>query len=137
MIQKLLLIIFTLSLVSCFEDKTEKKPTTAINVGTDFIRATLDGDFKKAEALLYKDSANMQYFEAYKRSYETTSANKKNSYRQASYTINSFTDLNDTTSIIDYSNSYMNQPMKIKLIKINKTWGVDFKYTTGDTTAVK
>jgi hypothetical protein len=38
-------------------------------------------------------------------------------------------EVNDSTSIINYSNTYMNKPMEIKLVRENKKWVVDFKYT--------
>ena len=54
---------------------------------------------------------------------------KRKKYKEASYNINKFEDVNDSTAIINYSNSYMNKPMEIKLVRANKIWAVDFKYT--------
>ncbi len=133
---KILLAISLFTIFSCTENET-KRPTTSLDTGRDFIRATLDGDFKAAETLLYKDSQNIQIFESYKTYYNRLPDEKKQAYKKASYNINTFTDENDSTSIIDYSNSYMNQPMKIKIIKNDKLWSVDFKYTSGDTTNTK
>ena len=120
---------------SCTQTES-KRPTTAMEVGNSFIRATLDGDFKNAAALMYNDSANNEIFEAFKRSFEAFSKDKKASYKNASYTVNSFTEINDSTSILDYSNTFMKQNQKIKLIKKAAQWSVDFKYTTGDTTTI-
>ncbi len=131
-----LLALSMLVLFSCTE-KEEKRPTTSMDTGRDFIRATLDGNFKAAEALLLKDSQNIQTFDSYKAYYDRLPVEKKAAYKKASYNINTVTDVNDSTSIIDYSNNYMNQPMKIKIIKKDKLWSVDFKYTSGDTTVTK
>ena len=122
-------------IISCTQTET-KRPTAAMEVGNSFIRATLDGDFKNAAALLYNDSANNEIFDAFKRSFEAFPADKKASYKNASYTVNSFTEINDSTSILDYSNTFMKQNQKIKLIKKAAQWSVDFKYTTGDTTTI-
>jgi hypothetical protein len=130
------LSIFFLVLLAC-NDKTVNKPNTAMDVGRDFIRTTLDGDFKNAEALLCKDSQNIQTFDSYKNYYNRLPADKKLAYKKASYTINTVQDVNDSTSIIDYSNSYMNEPIKIRLVKQNKIWCIDFKYTSGDTATAK
>jgi hypothetical protein len=130
------LSIIFLALFACNE-KTVNKPNTAMDVGRDFIRTTLDGDFKNAEVLLCKDSQNIQTFDSYKNFYDRLPADKKLAYKKASYTINTVQDLNDSTSIIDYSNSYMNEPIKIKLVKQNNIWCVDFKYTSGDTATTK
>jgi hypothetical protein len=130
------LSIFFLVLLAC-NDKTVNKPNTAMDVGRDFIRTTLDGDFKNAEALLCKDSQNIQTFDSYKNYYNRLPADKKLAYKKASDTINTVQDVNDSTSIIDYSNSYMNEPIKIRLVKQNKIWCIDFKYTSGDTATAK
>jgi hypothetical protein len=129
------LALLIIILAACTQQET-KRPTASMDVGNTFIRATLDGDFKNAEVLLYKDSANTEFFEAFKRTFEAFTKEKKASFKNASYIINSYTAVNDSTNIIDYSNSFMKQNQKIKLIKKAATWSVDFKYTTGDTTTV-
>lgn len=130
-----LIFLFLLPIVLFFSctSNTEKSPQTALDTGRDFIRASLDGDFKKAEALLVKDTQNVQLFASYKTYYDRLPAEKKQNYKSAIYTINKYEDVNDSTSIINYSNSFMRKPMEIKLLRINKVWGVDFKYTySGD-----
>ena len=56
-------------LISCNEQVENKRPTNSMDVGRNFIRATLDGDFVTAEDLLMKDSLNMQTFQIYKNYY--------------------------------------------------------------------
>lgn len=125
-------------LISCNEQVENKRPTNSMDVGRNFIRATLDGDFVTAEDLLMKDSLNMQTFQIYKNYYKKIlSADVKQGYKKASYNINKLEDVNDSTVIINYSNTYMNKPTNIRIIKQNNLWSVDFKYTTGDTTSVK
>jgi hypothetical protein len=129
--------LFIIALLAC-NDNTEKRPNTSMDVGRDFIRTTLDGDFKKAETLLLKDSLNLEMFDKYEKFYSTSlSREVKQGYKNAAYNINKFDEVNDSTAIINYSNTYMNKPTKIKLVKKNKLWSVDFTYTTGDTTAIK
>jgi hypothetical protein len=134
-------IFFTLIIVaffSCNDQDEHKRPTNSMDVGRNFIRATLDGDFVTAEDLLMKDSLNMQTFQTYKNYYKTIlSADVKQGYKKASYNINKLEDVNDSTVIINYSNTYMNKPENIRIVKRDKIWSVDFKYTTGDTTSVK
>jgi hypothetical protein len=134
--KKIVLPIFILLFAAACKEKEIKRPTNAMDVGNTFIRATLDGDFKNAEVLVYKDSANSEFFQAFKRTFESFPADKKAVFKNANYTINSFTETNDSVNIIDYSNDYLKQSQKIKLIKKAATWSVDFKYTTGDTTTV-
>lgn len=135
---KLFIVTITIAIFifSCNNDTT-KRPTTALDTGRDFIRATLDGDFKNAESLLCQDSLNMEIFKAYERSFSNYSTQKKDAYKAANIIVNNFEEVNDSTSILNYSNSYMKQAQKIKLQKIDKVWQVDFKYTTGDSTSNK
>lgn len=106
-----------------------KRPETALDTGRDFIRASLNGDFDRASSLLLADSQNVQLFESYKVFYEKLPKSKKEGYKDASYEINKYEDVNDSTTIINYSNSYMNKPMDIKVTRQEKTWMIDFKYT--------
>ena len=125
-------IIYFFLLTVCFGacSSNEKKiPDTALDAGREFIRASLDGNFKKAEILLLKDTENLQLFESYKQFYSNLPLDKKSNYKKALYTINKYVDTDDSTTLINYSNSYMNKPMEIKLVRINKNWQVDFKYT--------
>lgn len=112
----------------------DERPQTAIDTGRDFIRASLDGDFKAAEKLILQDTQNQQLFDSYKRYYSRLPAEQKTKYREASYEINKLTDVNDSATVINFSNSYMKRPMEIKVIKFNKEWFVDFKYTYADQT---
>ena len=128
--QKILICLFVLGTIYSCSEKKEARPATALDTGREFIRASLDGNFTGAEALLLKDSQNIQLFESYKMYYNRLSQEKKNNYKSASYNINKYEDANDSTTIINYSNSYMNKPMEIKVVRNhNNEWGVDFKYT--------
>jgi hypothetical protein len=124
-------------LFSC--NTTEKKQAnTSMDVGRDFIRTTLDGDFEAAEKLLLKDSLNVQMFASYKNYYASLANDTKEGYKKASYIINSFDDKQgDSLAVINYSNSYMQKPMNIKIVKSNDVWVVDFKYTSSDSSILK
>lgn len=124
----LLILVSAFSFVAC-SDKKDTKPATAMDTGRTFIRASLDGDFKTAETLLLNDPANLQLFQSYKDSYAKIPDDKKRGYKEASYEINKIEELNDSTTIINYSNSYMHKPTEIKLVRLNNSWAVDFKYT--------
>ena len=109
-----------------------KRPQTALDTGREFIRATLDGDLDRAETYLAADSLNKRIFASYREYYKTLKADQKNAYRKASYTVNSYRDLNDSAAVINYSNDYMKKPMDIKVIRQNGQWNIDFSYTSGD-----
>lgn len=130
----IVLLCVLVNLVAC-NDNGPKRPSTAVETGTEFIRATLDGNFKNAETLLLNDDQNTAMFQSYKTYYDRLPVEKKEAYKKASYTINTLTDENDSTTIINYSNSYMKQPMNIKVLKRANIWSVDFKYTSADSSS--
>jgi len=125
-------ILFFLSAViifsSCNEEKKDR-PNTAIETGRAFIKASLNGDFSTSETLILLDSTNSSLFSAYKEFYNKLSADKKQHYRQSSYEINKLDEINDSVTIINYSNDYMNKPMDIKIVRVKNIWFIDFKYT--------
>ena len=123
-----LLLLLLTSLYACSGGGHER-PATALDTGREFIRASLNGDFKNAQALILADTPNVQMFESYKTYYQRLPEEKKQNYRKASYEINKYLDMNDSTTLINYSNSYMKKPMDIKVIKVKDQWWIDFKYT--------
>lgn len=115
-------------LSSCNEEKKER-PNTAIETGRAFIKASLNGDFPTSESLILIDSSNSSLFNTYKEFYKKLPAEKKQHYKKSSYEINKLEEINDSVTIINYSNDYMNKTMDIKIIRINNIWYIDFKYT--------
>jgi len=126
---RLLGLIATLVILISCHSEVKDRPTTAMDTGREFIRASLNGDFDEAGKYILKDSQNIQLFESYKVFFKRLPEDKKNGYKKASYEINKYLDLDDSTTIINYSNDYMNKPMDIKLVRKSKEWWVDFKYT--------
>ena len=75
------------------------------------------------------DSINRQDMDVSERLYkERMSPAEKNQYRGASILIHEKNRVNDSTTIVYYSNSYRNQKDPLKLVKMDGRWLVDFKY---------
>ena len=129
LMRKLFPVLLLSLLFSACDSSKHPNPATALDAGRDFIRASLDGNFETAESLLLKDTQNLQLFASYKMFFEKLGAEKKRNYKAASYTINKFVEVDDSTTVINYSNSYMNKPMEIKVVRADKKWQVDFKHT--------
>ena len=124
-------ICLAVIICSCNSDK-EPSANNALEAGRIFIRASLDGDFKTAENVLLNDVENVQLFDRYKMYYRNLPEDKKQNYKNSSYEINKYLDVSDSVTIINYSNSFMKKPMEIKLVKKEKKWMIDFKYTSED-----
>lgn len=124
---KLVLAVMAMLILSC-GGKKQARPDTALDTGRSFIRASLDGDFKTARDLLIPDSANRELFVSYENYYNRMPENNRENFRKASYEINKMTEENDSTVVINYSNSFMKEPMAIRVIRKLGIWMVDFEY---------
>ena len=119
------------TLIACSGEK-KNEAATALDAGRNFIRASLDGDFHAAESYLLKDSMNVQMFKSYQEYYTKQPEEVKKNYQNSEYNINEIKEQGDTVTIINYRNSFMNQPMEIKVVTNNGQWKVDFKHTSAN-----
>lgn len=134
------IIIFALATfiitTGCTGNADYKKPDDPLEAGREFIRFALDGDMRRAKIFILPGAANERLFENIEKKYAAESQDEKDNYKDASIIINKSQSLNDSITIINYSNSFKRENSEIKLIKRNGEWWVDFKYTfTGDTAA--
>ena len=125
--------IFSLLLLGMFADacSTEtSRPDDALGTARAFIRFSLDGEFKQANELMLQDSLNHEELEEMGRRYQSEfSKEDKLSYRKASILIHSVDQVNDSVVVINYSNSYKQKQMPIKVILKDGLWQVDLDYT--------
>ena len=99
-----------------------------IDAARNFIQAALVGDFQRAKIFMIDDSLNHEDLNAIQRLNERLTTEEKEKYQEASIRIHQNRKINDSTSVIYYSNSYRNQTDSLKVIKANGQWLVDFKY---------
>ena len=97
--------------------------------GRGFIEASLKGDYIKAKQYLLEDSTNLEYFQGLKDFNSNMGVVDRRGYSDANIIIDSSIAQSDSVDIIYYTNSFKNKPQKIKLVKKNNEWLVDFKYT--------
>jgi len=125
---KLFAAIFLLLLSSSCNDK-RANPTTDIDVARAFIKDILENNFKDAKRFLLDDETNNQYFELSRKEFEHKSKEELKEYKDADIIVNELTSLNDSITIINYSNSYKKESKgKVKVVRINGQWFVDLKY---------
>lgn len=110
----------------------EKAPATSdnhVDAVRNFVRAALDGKFAEARMYMISDSVNNNYMDVAERSYANMSQENKDGYRASSIQFPSpMITVNDSTSIVIYSNSFKNNPDTLKVVKTGGKWLVDFKY---------
>lgn len=121
----LLAIIF---LAACSDDASYKKATDAQDAGREFIRASLDGDLKKASFYLLPDSVNNYLFRKWSNQYKQLSPDEKKQYRDAQIRPIRIENENDSTVNYTFTNSYKQKDTTvIKVVRINGEWLVDIK----------
>ncbi len=117
-------------MISCKNEdkKTPENAESNIDAARKFIRAALDGKFKEARTFMLIDSTNTNYMDVAERSFERTDQATKDGYRASSIYIHKKEMVNDSTSIVIYSNSFKNDHDTLKVVRVNEQWLVDLKY---------
>ncbi|MEO6330900.1 MAG: hypothetical protein ABIO55_18335 [Ginsengibacter sp.] len=129
--QKRIVVCFValLFFVSCNPTGNTVNLTDPVEAGREFIDASLKGNYAKAKKYVLADSINMEYFNRYESFNKNLSSNEKDGYKNANIIIDSIQNISDSVTIINYSNTFKRSPGKVKLLKIDKEWLVDFKFT--------
>lgn len=127
---KYLLLIASLCFVACSNQEAAYTPAeNALDAGREFIDACLKGDFSKARFYMLVDSTNQGHLNRAETKFRGYDKEGRQQLRTASINISEVSDVDTLTSIIYYSNSFDKQPLKIKVVKYQERWLVDFKYT--------
>lgn len=123
----LLPALFIVAFFACGE-KSYVKSKDPVDAAREFIRASLDGDFKKAKLYLAKDENNQNFYKLYIDKYEKLAPIEKEGFKKSSIIINKVENLNDSTIIVNYANSFKNKNFELKVFtQQNECW-VDFYY---------
>ena len=121
-------VLLVLTVLTACKDNKGAASENDIDAARNFIQAALNGDFDKARTYMVNDSANINDLYQVQRLGERLSPDEKQKYREASIHIHETREVNDSTSIIVYSNSYKNRQDSLKVVRLNNEWLVDFKY---------
>ena len=123
------ILVFTAVLFSC-NNNQKQSPKTDTDVATAFIRDIMDNKLDDAELFLLKDEENKQYFEIVREQYRKKDKAELERYKAADIIINEISNITDSVSIVNYSNTYKRElKNKVKLVRINDRWLIDLKYT--------
>jgi hypothetical protein len=124
-----IIVLLALLAFSCSNPVGFKKPEDGLDAGREFIRAVLDGDYKKGELYVIPEEEDLRLYKRYTEYMRKRSGTELIELKQSSIIINKVEELSDTLQIINYSNSYTKKPMDIKVVKKDGEWWVDFSYT--------
>jgi hypothetical protein len=110
------------------DSKSSAKSENDIDAAREFIRSALDGRFEEARKYLLQDSLNTNYLDLSERLYQRAEPKEKAGYLEASINIHNVKPVNDSTTIVIFSNSFKNNPDTLKVLKMQGQWLVDLKY---------
>jgi hypothetical protein len=131
----LIISLFLLGFFSaCRGDSNDRSDTTNtsendVDAARNFIRLFLDGELEKARNMLFEDSLNSQIFDAYERIYKNRSSVDKKGYKGSTIQIHSVRTVNDSVSVVSYSNSFKKIVDSLKVMKDKGDWKIDLKYS--------
>ena len=115
---------------ACSDDNNKPGSDTDVDAARSFIRFALDGDYKNARKFIVQDSLNLQYLEAFSSNYENRmTPEDKRGYRTASINIHGIRQVNDSITVVNYSNSFKKSKDSLKVIRQLGQWQVDLKYS--------
>ena len=136
MLGKIKIIISTLLLIlavnACKQPEGFHEAEDPMDAGREFIRAVLDGDFEKASLYLSNNEEDKALFERYKEHMKNQPQKEKLNLKSSSIIINNIQSINDSVTLINYSNSHSMKPTNLKVVLSEKKWRVDFSYTFSD-----
>jgi len=99
-----------------------------MDAARNFLDAALKGDYKDASAYMLKDSANLEYLNVTERSYQRLSSDEKSGLKAASLRFFDTKQVNDSTTVTIFANSYKNDKDTLRIVRANGRWLVDLKY---------
>jgi hypothetical protein len=124
-------LILILFLISC-NDNSYKKAEDAQDAGREFIRASLDGDYDKADFYMLQDTTNRLLMKKWRKDFERIDAATRKNYKDASILVIDVHPLNDSVTSYTYSNSFVRDTTTISIVKVNGEWLVDLKEILND-----
>lgn len=123
--KKLIGLAFIL-LFSCnAKQESYRKAEDALDAGREYINACLVGDFSKARFYALPDEKNLSILAETEKEYRKKDKEGRQQLRTASIIIREVKELTDSTTVLEYSNSFENKASSLVILKRNQTWLVD------------
>ncbi|MBS1736202.1 MAG: hypothetical protein JSS98_06280 [Bacteroidetes bacterium] len=124
-----ILVLSSFMIVSACKNNENIDRSDPLASARGFIESSLKGDYVKAQNYLLTDSTNKEYLNIFKDVNSRLTPLERENYRDANIIIDSTHNESDSVVIVTYSNTYKNEPTRLKMVKKNNDWLVDFKYT--------
>jgi hypothetical protein len=107
------------------DQESAKAPEDDLDAVRSFIRAALDGDHETGRKLLVSDSVNLRYYNYFEEIYNTIPPDEKQRFKSATINIHDFRHVNDSLTVVIYSNSYKKEHDTLTVLRVQGQWLVD------------
>lgn len=128
---KKIIVIFVAAagFLACTGAENFKRAESAQDAGREFIRASLDGNYKKARFYLLSDSTNVMLLDKWKKdSYDKLTNEERVNYTQANILPIEIQQVNDSLVNYTFTNTYKNKDTTtIQVIRVNGEWLVNLQ----------
>ena len=112
-------------LIACGENQQKyTKAENALDAGREFINACLTGDFSKATFFSEAKAGENGKLQEMEKKYRQKDKEGRQQYRTASINIREVKELNDSITLIYFSNSVDKISDSLTVVKQNDTWRV-------------
>jgi len=116
---------------ACSEPEGFKKPEDGLDAASSFVRATLDGDYAKAERYVMRDEEDLRLFQRYKVHMKQVPEKERLGLKSANMIIDSVRTPSDSVTLVHYSNTFHRQSTRLRAVRIGGEWWIDFSDTFG------
>jgi hypothetical protein len=104
------------------------KAENAQDAGREFIRASLDGDYRKAKFYMLQDTTNLMMIRQQQLNYEQLSPAERTERRGSNIRPISISAINDSVTVYTYYNTYNTKDTTaMTVLKTGSDWVVDLK----------
>ena len=123
--------LFPLFFAACASDTTNTITSeNDVDAARNFVNAALQGNYDQAKTFMLPDSVNNEYLEAFERNFrEHMPPDDKRGYREASINIHDVSPINDSATVVHYSNSFKKKRDSLLVVRSGGQWLVDLKYS--------
>ncbi len=128
-IQQFLQMLLLTILVSCNTTHQYPPAADALDAAREFIDASIKGDFEKANAYMLQDEKNKQLLKEEEEKYRAKTNAQQKQLSESSLQNISIEEVSAKETIVKFKNSIDKTGRKVKVISVNNTWLVDFKYS--------
>lgn len=131
MINKITALLIAIMAIAC-SDGSYSKAEDAQDAGRQFIRASLDGDYKKARFFMLKDDDNIRFLDKSHSDYNHLDKEARQLYRDAVIRPVNIEKVNDSlTRYSYYHTSNPSDTVTLNVLRYNDEWLVDLKSMFG------